>query len=159
MRLSDRDVYADFARRLFEKYERHIQREAVLYVYDQFQGVTLYNQQIMNDAFALTPDGETCDTDTVARLVSDFVGENDKRMREILQFVTDQQKAVLYAIAEDEPVKAITSGAFTRKHHLKSPSATQNVVKALLKADLVTRSNGVYSISDPLMDLWIKGGR
>lgn len=110
----------------------------------------------MNDAFAITPKGETCDTLTMEKLLNDFVGENDKRMREILQFVTDQQKAVLYAIAEDEPVKAITSGSFTKKHHLKSPSATQNAVKALLKADIITRVNGLYSVSDPLMDLWIK---
>lgn len=152
----DRDVYAVFVQRLFEQNDKHIQREAVFYSYDKFKGVTLYNQQLMNDAFAITPKGETCDTLTMEKLLNDFVGENDKRMREILQFVTDQQKAVLYAIAEDEPVKAITSGSFTKKHHLKSPSATQNAVKALLKADIITRVNGVYSVSDPLMDLWIK---
>lgn len=153
----DREVYIDFVQRLFEQYGRHIQREAVAFVYGKFQGVTLYNQQLMNDAFAITPKDETCDVSAVERLISDFIGENDKRMREILQFVTDQQKAVLYAIAEDEPVKAITSGGFTKKHHLKSPSATQNAVKALLKADIITRTDNLYSISDPLMDLWIKG--
>lgn len=112
----------------------------------------------MNDAFALTPAGETCDMGTVARIANGFVGENDKRIRETLRFVTDKQKAVLYAIAQDELVKAITSGAFTKRHHLKSPSSTQNVVKALLKAGLVTRSNGVYSVSDQLT-VWIKSGR
>lgn len=155
----DIEVYADFAQRLFEQYDKHIQREAVVYAYDKFQGVTLYNQQLMNDTFAVTPNGETCDTAVMEKLVNDFVGENDKRMREILQFVTDQQKAVLYAIAQDEPIKSITSGNFTKKHHLKSPSATQNAVKALLKSDLITRVNGLYSVSDPLMDLWIKRGR
>lgn len=150
------DVYADFAQKLFEDNGKHIQREAVNEVYERFQGVTLYNQQLMNDAFALTPSGQTCDKVTIEKLIGDFIGENDKRIREILQFVTDQQKAVLYAIAEDEPVKGITSGNFTRSHHLKSPSATQNAVKVLLRADLITRRDNLYSISDPLMDLWIK---
>lgn len=152
----DLPVYTDFAQSLFRKFDKDVEADAVEYAYNKFQGVTLYNQQIMNDAFAATPQGEKCDVATVERLVDGFILENDKRIRELLQFVTDQQKAVLYAIAEDEPVKGITSGKFTKKHHLKSASSTQNAVKALLKADLVTRQDGLYSVSDPLMDLWIK---
>ncbi len=60
-----------------------------------------------------------------------------------MQFVTEQQKAVLYAIKEDEPVKAITSGMFTKKHRLKSPSVTQSAVKALLRSDIVTRKRWI----------------
>lgn len=150
------DVYMDFVQRLFRENGKDIETEAIAYVYDQFKGVTLYNQQIMNDAFAATPQNEKCDRPTVEVLVDNFVQENDKRIREILQFVSDNQKAVLYAICEDEPIKAITSGAFTKKHHLKSASSTQNAVKALLRADLITRHDDMYSVSDPLLDLWLK---
>ena len=84
------------------------------------------------------------------------MSENDKRFRELLQFVTEQQKAVLYAIHADAPVKAITSGNFTKKHRLKSPSATQSAMKSLLRANLVTRLEGYYYISDPLLALWLR---
>lgn len=150
------DVYMDFVQRLFRENGKDIETEAIAYVYDQFKGVTLYNQQIMNDAFAATPQNEKCDRPTVEVMVDNFVQENDKRIREILQFVSDNQKAVLYAICEDEPIKAITSGAFTKKHHLKSASSTQNAVKALLRADLITRHDDMYSVSDPLLDMWLK---
>lgn len=152
----DRDIYVKFAQRLFEQNDKYITREAVCSVYDSFKGITLYNQQVMNDAFEATPKGETCDTETTDMLINNFIGENDKRFREMLRFITDQQKAVFYAIAEDEPVKSITSGEFTNKHHLKSPSSTQSAVKSLLKADFITRHDGKYSLSDPLMDLWLK---
>lgn len=149
------DIYTDFACELFSKASKSIEREAVERTYETFGGVTLYNQQIMNDAFDLTPKGETCTVEAVEQLIDNYVMENDKRIRELLQFVSEQQKTVLYAIAADEPVKSITSASFTKKHRLKSPSATQSAVKALLRSDFITRKDGLYSISDPLMDLWL----
>ena len=110
----------------------------------------------MNDAYDATPQTATCDIEIVKKLCNDLIMENEKKMREILHFVTEQQKAVLYAILADEPVKSVTSAAFTHKHRLKSPSATQSAIKALLRSDLITRKEGYYSLSDPLMDLWLK---
>ena len=153
------EIYTDFAQKNFHRNDKDIDAEAVRYVYELFGGVTLYVQQVMNDAFNATPAGATCDVHVVEMLSNDFILESGKKQREILQFVTEQQKAVLYAILDDEPVKAVTSGAFTHKHRLKSPSATQSAIKALMKSDLVTKRDGLYSLSDPLMDLWLKRKR
>lgn len=149
------DIYTEFVQKHFTAAGKTIDAEAIAFVYEKFGGVTLYNQQIMNDAYDMVEEGGHCDVDMVKGLVNDYVGENDKRLRELMQFVTEQQKAVLYAIKEDEPVKAITSGSFTKKHRLKSPSATQSAVKALLRSDMITRKDGMYSVSDPLLDLWL----
>lgn len=152
----DLNIYIAFVKKHFNAAQKDITKEAVTYVYDIFSGVTLYNQQIMNDAYNVTPIGGICDVDTVTLLVENFVQESGTKQKEILQYVTEQQKSVLYAILEDAPVKAITSAAFTKKHRLKSPSATQSAVKSLIKSDLITRRDGLYSISDPLMNLWLK---
>lgn len=152
----DFSIYSAFARKQFQADGKDISEEAIREVYDTFKGVTLYNQQIMNDAYNATPDGECCDRESVKTLIYNYIQECSTKLRELLQFVTEQQKGVLYAILEDEPVKAITSGAFTKKHHLKSPSATQSAVKALLKMDMVTKKDGFYSISDSLMDNWLR---
>lgn len=149
------DVYTQFAQQNFQRHNKDILPEAVKLVYDTYQGVTLYLQQIMNDAFNATPVGECCNAELAAMLSDHYIMENDKRMRQLLQFVTEQQKALLYAIKEDEPVKSITSGAFCKKHRLKSPSAVQSAAKGLLRADLITRQNSLYSLSDPLLDLWL----
>jgi hypothetical protein len=152
----DLGVYTNFAQEKFRENGKDIDAEAIRVVYETFGGVTLYNQQLMNDAYDATPVGECCDVKTVKLLIDNFIQESGKKQKEILQFVTEQQKAVLYAILADEPVKSITSSAFTKRHRLKSPSATQSAMKALLRSDLVTRREGLYSISDPLMDLWLK---
>lgn len=149
------DTYTGFAQHLFAEHGKYIKAEAVEYVYNKFKGVTLYNQQMMNDAFDLTPCGETCDVADVKDIIEHYIQSNDKRMRELLQFISEQQKAVLYAIVADEPVKSVTSGEFTKRHRLKSPSATQSAMKGLMRADLVTRKDGMYYVSDPLMDLWL----
>lgn len=149
-------IYTDFVRKHFNADGKDITDEAIKKVYDTFQGVTLYNQQIMNDAYTRTPHDATLDVEGADVLIESYILECSSKLRELLQFVTEQQKGVLYAILADEPVKSITSAAFTKKHHLKSPSATQSAVKALLKSDIITRKDGMYSISDPLMDLWLK---
>lgn len=151
-----REIYTDFVRHHFGEAGKGVDTDAVGWVYDTFQGVTLYMQQIMNDAFNITPEGETCDTTTFRTIVRDYITECGTKLRELMQYVTEQQKQVLYAILEDEPASGITSSAFTKKHRLKSPSATQSAVRALLKNDMITKSGGTYSLSDPLLDLWLK---
>ncbi len=99
--------------------------------------------------------GETCDTELIHQLINDFIAENDYRIREILAYISEPQKEVLYAVHDEKEVKSIVSAAFTKKHRLKSPSATQSAAKKLLEDDILTRKEKVYSIADPLLDLWI----
>lgn len=150
------DVYTDFVIKHFKAAEKDILPEAVKKGYETLQGVTLYNQQIMNTAYAITPVGETCDVSTIETLIEDLIQQNDRKMRELLQFVGEMQKAVLFAIFEEQPVKSISSAAFTKKHRLKSPSSTQAAVKKLLELDFITREEGFYRIADPLMFCWME---
>lgn len=148
--------YTAFAVEKFREGGKAIAADAVRLAYNTFRGVTLYDQLAMNNAYALTPLGETCDQTTIGHIIEDLVGQNDIRERELLQFLSEMQKAILYAIFEDEPVKGVTSAAFTKKHRLKSPSSTQAALKRLLELDLITKSDGLYSIADPMLDLWIE---
>ena len=150
------DVYTDFVITHFRAAGKDMLPEAIKKVYETFQGVTLYNQQVMNTAYAITPVGETCDIETVEELVEDLIRQNDRKMRELLQFIGEMQKAVLYAIFEEQPIRSISSAAFTKKHRLKSPSSTQAAVKRLLELDFITRKEGYYMIADPLMSLWME---
>ena len=109
----------------------------------------------MKDAFAATPEGALCDEAFIEKLIDDYIMENDARIREQLAFITEPQKELLYAIHEEREVKSIASAAFTKKHRLKSPSATQAAAKRLLDYDFITRKEKIYSISDPLLQLWL----
>ena len=148
-------IYQEFVIKHFRENGKDILPIAIEETYRTFRGVTLYLQRIMKDAYTLTPQGETCDTELIHQLINDFIAENDYRIREILAYISEPQKEVLYAVHDEKEVKSIVSAAFTKKHRLKSPSATQSAAKKLLEDDILTRKEKVYSIADPLLDLWI----
>lgn len=154
------DTYCDFACHHFQHACKSIDRSAVRVVYDTFMGVTLYLQRIMKDAFNITPVGDTCDEAAIRHLIGEYVMECEPRLREQLALITESQKELLYAISEEEaPVKSITAASFIKRHRMKSPSAVQAASKKLLEYDLLTRRDGLYSIADPLMALWLKSRR
>ena len=151
----DEDVYFDFASSHFQKAGKAISRDAFDFVYKTFWGVTLYVQRLMKDAYIETPEGKTCDTTMVNRLIENYISENDSHLREQMSFITEAQKELLYAIHAEGQVQSITSSAFNKKHRLRSPSSTQSASLKLLEYDLITRKEKIYSLSDPLLSLWL----
>lgn len=148
-------VYYDFASYHFSEAGKNITEEAFNHVYETFWGVTFYVQRLMKDAYIETLPGQTCDVEMVQRLISDYICENDSHMREQLSFITEAQKELLYAIHAEGQVQSITSATFNKKHRLRSPSSTQSAALKLLEYDLITRKEKVYSLSDPLLSLWL----
>lgn len=151
----DMEVYFDFASRHFQQAGKSICKDAFTYVYETFWGVTLYVQRLMKDAYIETPAGKTCDIEIVRQLIEDYIEENNSHLREQLSYITEAQKELLYAIHAEGQVQSITSSAFNKKHRLRSPSSTQSAALKLLEYDLITRKEKIYSLSDPLLSLWL----
>lgn len=151
----DKDIYMDFAVKNFKESGKEIEKEAFAHIYDTFQGVTLYIQRILKDAFAETSKGETCDVETAKRLIEEYIDENDSRLREQLSFITETQKELLYAVHEARQASGITSMEFTKKYRLRSPSSSQSAALKLLEYGMITRKEKYYSISDPLLSHWL----
>ena len=136
----DLEIYTAFAVDQFKTAEKNIEAEAVVWAYD---------------CYADTQAGETCDTAAMQYAAEQLILQNAKRLQELLAYVTEQQKEVLYAIAADRCVSRISSSEFVKRHHLKSASAVQSATKRLLDLDLITEQHKSYSISDPLLRIWI----
>ena len=151
----DKGIYLDFAMSNFKKENKNITEDAFSHVYDTFWGVTFYIQRIMKDAFAETKADDTCDLNLVKNLIEDYIDENDSRLREQLSYISESQKELLYAIHSEGQVQSITSAEFNKKHRLRSPSSTQSAALKLLEYDLITRKEKIYSLSDPLLKLWL----
>lgn len=149
------DVYFDFASKHFQEAGKTISRVAFNYVYETFWGVTLYVQRLMKDAYIETSAGMVCDVTMISQLTENYIMENDSHLREQLSFITEAQKELLYAVHAERQVQSITSSAFNKKHRLRSPSSTQSAALKLLEYDLITRKEKIYSISDPLLSLWL----
>ena len=151
----DLDIYTEFAVRQFQTAGKDIEAEAIEWAYKSYDGVTMYVHKLLHDTYADTMPDSTCTIKEMQYAAEQLLQQNAKRLQELLAYVTEQQKEVLYAIAADRYAQRITSSDFVRRHHLKSASAVQSAVKRLLDLDLITEQHKSFPVSDPLLRIWI----
>lgn len=151
------DVYVEFAAGLFLQYGKSLSHDIVRWLYRLFDGVTFYMQRTLNVAFGETPAGEECKLSTVKRTLHAMLAANEVIYREILSNISLSQKSILLAIAEDRKVKSPTSSAFIKRHALTSASGVQSALQKLIKAGYVVKKENEYSLSDPLLRIFING--
>lgn len=154
-----KETYLKFVKKHFDDGQKNIEKEAVTNVYNTFEGVTYYMQRMMHDCFMEVPSHEVCTEAMAQKIIQRFVQENDTRLREMMAFISEQQKALLYAVCKEGTARHITSATFVRNHNLKSQSSVQFAIKRLLELDLITEQERQYHISDPLLRLWIQHER
>lgn len=147
-------IYADFVVEKFMIYGKHIEEETVNAAYQLFEGNTYCNQRLFHEAFIETE--ETCTPTILLDTFLTILQAANHQYSELLTRLTEQQKEVLYAIAEEGKVQSITSGKFIRKHHLRSASSVQAALRKLLEHDMVTHLDNLYFLSDKMMELWIR---
>lgn len=153
----DEAVYVDFAKNLFSERDRTIEEEPIRWTFELFEGNTFYLQRTMNGAFADTKKGGICNFETIKRSVRSMLASNEVIYREILSNVTISQKSVLYAIAQDKLVPNPMSGAFIKSHSLPSSSSVQSAMLKLMKSGLISKSESGYTLTDPLLRIFING--
>ena len=149
------EIYTKFVVYHFERRNKRISKDDVIVLYDLFKGHTYYMQRTFNEAFADTPEGETCTKEVINNAVNTMIYSSDTIFREILSNIPENQKSVLYAIAKDGEATQIHSSDFISRHKLKSASSVQAAVKRLLDRDIITEINKVYSVNDKLFAMWI----
>lgn len=148
--------YTNFVKHHFETAGKSIDEETVAKVYQQWQGITMYMHRIFHDAFVLVQEGDTCTSQLIDDVTNSYIKQNEKRLQELLAFITMQQKELLYAIAREGVATKLTSAAFVKRHQLKSASSVQSAAKKLLEYDIITQKGHEYTISDPLLSIWLR---
>lgn len=152
-----KDVYVDFAKRLFALYNKDVDAELVEKLYDYFKGVTWYLQLSMNEVFALATSGETIHADTFPIVLQHMIDTKRFTFEDRYQGLTEKQKAVLRAIAEEFPdTPAPTSREFIEKYHLKTASSVQTAIKGLIDKKIMREYRSERQVSDILFVLWLK---
>ena len=152
----DIDVYCDFAVKQFSSHGKTVSREGVMAIYQKFEGITSHVHRVLHDAYAATAVGEICSENDLETASAAYLQECSSRLKELVGNISEQQKELLYAICEENNAERITSSAFVKKHRLKSASSVQSAAKGLISAGLVTKAGNTYSISDPLMRIWVE---
>ena len=153
------DAYASFISEHFEQGGKHIEQEAIHYIYEKFEGTTWYIQKICNELYAMAEPDRTCRIKDVDDAIKYAVEEKDEIYQDLMARLTAKQKTLLMAFAQTDKNIRPTSGEFIKKHHLTSPSAVQRSLSALMEKDIITNSNILYSISDYFVYLWLNDYR
>ena len=152
----NRDVYADFATRLFERYDKHLNRSVVYSIYDDYFGTTWYMQMLMNELFSITRPGETCTEEDITLAKQNIIDVQEGVYLSQLSMLSPRQKQLMQAIAKEGAVRSVTSSAFIKKYSLDSASSVQSALKGLSDKDILSAIDGEYRISDFFFGEWLR---
>lgn len=149
------ETYADFAIRLFEERGKSLERAVPEEIWARYEGVTWFVQMLMNELFALTPEGSTCTKDMIEEASRNVLMSQESSYKDMLSNLAPRQKMVLQAIAKEGVAQNVTSANFIKKYSLNSASSVQSAVKMLLKNDLLTHTEQGYRLYDYFLSEWI----
>lgn len=150
------DVYSNFAMRLFSEYGKELQPEVVRAIYEKYDGSTWYMQMMMNKLFAMTGDGEVCQSDSIPQALHNIIDVQEGTYKMQLSLLSARQKEMLQAIALDDVVNSPSSSSFIKSHSLDSDNSVQSARKALLANDVVTHDEKGYRVSDYFFAQWLR---
>lgn len=151
----DKDIYSDFVGKMFNEYGKRIAKAVVEYVYDLFEGYTYYMQRVFNEAFASIDRGEECSIEVIRMSIDNILLMNEVQFAELMSSLTENQKRVLSAIANEAHVRNVNTSAFINRYQLSTASVVNAAIRKLLKEDIITVDLKEYSIPDKFLWLWV----
>lgn len=148
------DIYYDFCQNFFKLKGGDLSKEIFEHVYQQFEGHTWYIQCIMNRLYETESEVDRIEQVNAA-LLSILEGR-EPQFESMTQFFTENQFALLKAIAKEDCVAQPTAGKFIKEHKLSGASSVKAALKTLEEKELVYRKPEGYVVYDRFMDLWLK---
>lgn len=150
----DKAAYLDFANRLIKEQQRQIAPDVFDYIYELCEGVTWYIQAVLHSIYEHRDD--IISKALVDTVVGEQIEEQSPAYQNYIDWITENQQALLYAIAKEGIVKAPLSQKFIRTHNLPAPSSVKTALKALADKQLISHTPKGYSVSDLFFRLWLK---
>lgn len=148
------DIYYNFCQSFFKQKGGDLSKEIFEHIYQRFDGHTWYIQCIMNRLYESESQVENM-SQVNAALLSILEGR-EPQYESMTQFFTENQFALLKAIAKDGIVAQPTASKFIKGHKLSGASSVKAALKILEDKEFVYRTNDGYLIYDRFMDLWLK---
>lgn len=151
----DRDSYLAFANKFFSMQKREIAKPAFDYLYDMVDGQTWYVQKMLNRLYR-TPKGNL-DKDDINGVVNQIIGEQAINYESNYNLLTENQAALLTAIACQGVVKAPTALDFVVRHRLPAPSSIKLALQSLQDKEFLFHDpKHGYLVYDRFFGMWLK---
>lgn len=148
------DVYYDFCRNFFVKKGGELSKDIFMHIYNEFEGHTWYVQAIMNRLYE--NENVVDSVSQVNRALLSILGGREAQYESMVQFFTENQFALLKAIAKDGVVAQPTSGKFIKAHGFSGASSAKAALKVLEEKELVYRKPEGYVVYDLFMNYWLR---
>ncbi len=151
--LIDLQEYHAFADKWLHKIGLEIDDETFAYIYNKVDGQTWYIQDILN---RLYQNGKGITVGEVNAVITELVNEQEVAFINYYDSLTDNQAALLSAIAKERSVPSVLSQEFISKHNLPAASSVSLALKTLLNREFVYRHEGNYIIYDRFFGIWLR---
>lgn len=148
------DVYYNFCRNFFVKKGGELSKDIFMHIYNEFEGHTWYVQAIMNRLYE--NENVVDSVSQVNRALLSILGGREAQYESMVQFFTENQFALLKAIAKDGVVAQPTSGKFIKAYGLSGASSAKAALKVLEEKELVYRKPEGYVVYDLFMNYWLR---
>ena len=147
------EIYYDFARRFFESKKGSLSKETFHYIYQRFEGVTRNIQLILNRLYET--ESRVIKNEQADEAIRHIVTRNAMQYEEFIGFLTNNQLALVKAIAKEGLVISPHSNAFIKQYDLPS-SSVKTALDVLIDKDIVYRNSKGYIVYDHFLALWLK---
>lgn len=151
--LINQDEYHHFANRWMETRNLTMDSDTFAYLYNKVDGQTWYIQDILN---RLYQNGKEITTAEIDDVTLELVNEQEVAFMNYYNSLTDNQAALLSAIAQDKAVTSILSQDFISRHNLPAASSVSLALKTLINREFIYKYNGSYIIYDRFFGMWLR---
>ena len=151
--LIDIQEYHAFANRWMHEKGLQMDADTFAYLYNKVDGQTWYIQDILN---RLYQNGKEITTAEINSVVNDLVNEQEVAFINYYDSLTDNQAALLSAIAQEKTVASVLSQEFISRYNLPATSSMSLALKTLLNREFVYKYDGKYIIYDRFFGMWLR---
>lgn len=150
------EIYVGFAMRKFAEYGKIGNEEAIRDVYRKMQGITWFVQMMLNELFALTPEGGQSHLEDIHIAEQNIIGVQEYSYREQMARMSPMQRNLAIYLAKNGPIKNLLSAESLYASGFKTAASMQAACKGLEKAALITKANDRYSLYDVFFAIWLR---
>ena len=154
----DKKEYSSFIRKIFEKYGRKVDDDAIEFITSWTKLHTFYTQSLCNHIFV--KEDNYVSLEAAKRSASQILAENEQQFLEIRNLLTPNQWTFLKAVALEGEVRQPTSGKFIQKYSIGIPANAKRILQALLDKELIlttnTREYTSYSVYNVFLSRWLE---
>lgn len=148
--------YVDFAMQKFSDYGKTGNEDVIRQVYHKMKGITWFIQMMLNELFALTPEGGKLHENSLSLAEENVIGVQEYSYREQMARLSPMQRSLAIYLSKVGSADNLMSSETLSASGFKTAASIQSACKGLEKVGLVTKTDGRYSLYDIFFSIWLR---